>query len=202
MQNTTRYIFLLLTIFVYGSCRDNTTKTESDTQSEPVETQAEPFLPPRLEISISKRQLFVIEGSDTTRRYAISVGTDEYPTPQGEYEIHQIDWNPDWTPPDSDWSEDESYKKPGEEGNPMGRARIIYDMPYTIHGTKALESLGKAESHGSVRMANEEVIELGRFLMERSGTGRSEEWFERVLSDSTTMESVTLEQPIQLTNVE
>ncbi|MFB5944219.1 L,D-transpeptidase [Albibacterium profundi] len=202
MQNTTRYIFLLLTIFVYGSCRDSTTKTESDTQSEPVETQAEPFLPPRLEISISKRQLFVIEGSDTTRRYAISVGTDEYPTPQGEYEIHQIDWNPDWTPPDSDWSEDESYKKPGEEGNPMGRARIIYDMPYTIHGTKALESLGKAESHGSVRMANEEVIELGRFLMERSGTGRSEEWFERVLNDSTTMESVTLEQPIQLTNVE
>lgn len=202
MQYTTRYIFLLLTILTYGSCRDNTTKTESDTQSEPVETQAEPVLPPRLEINISKRQLFVIEGSDTTRRYAISVGTEEYPTPQGEYEIHQIDWNPDWTPPDSDWSEDESYKKPGEEGNPMGRARIIYDMPYTIHGTKALESLGKAESHGSVRMANEEVIELGRFLMERSGTGRSEEWFERVLSDSTTMESVTLEQPIQLTNVE
>ena len=202
MQNTTRYIFLLLTILIYGSCRDRTTENQKDSNAETQkEVQSEPA-ETRLVISISKRQLFVIEGSDTTRRYAISVGTEEYPTPQGEYEIHQIDWNPDWTPPDSDWSEDESYKKPGEEGNPMGRARIIYDMPYTIHGTKALESLGKAESHGSVRMANEEVIELGRFLMERSGTGRSEEWFERVLSDSTTMESVTLEQPIQLTNVE
>lgn len=63
-----------------------------------------------------------MEGSDTTQRYAISVGTREYPTPQGEFGIHQIDWNPDWTPPDSDWSKDENYKKPGQEGNPTGRA--------------------------------------------------------------------------------
>ena len=201
MHNTTRYIFLFLTIFIYGSCRDSTTENKTDTQSEPAETQPE-TVETRLEISISQRQLFVIEGSDTTQRYAISVGTQEYPTPQGEFEIHQIDWNPDWTPPDSEWSEDESYKKPGQEGNPMGKARIIYEMPYTIHGTKELESLGEAESHGSVRMANAEVIELGRFLMERGGSGRSEEWFERVLSDSTKMESVKLEMPIRLTNVE
>lgn len=202
MQNTTRYIFLLLTILIYGSCRDRTTENQKDSNAETQkEVQSEPA-ETRLVISISQRQLYVIEGSDTTQRYAVSVGTQEYPTPQGEFEIHQIDWNPDWTPPDSEWSKDESYKKPGQEGNPMGRARIVYEMPYTIHGTTELESLGEAESHGSVRMANAEVIDLARFLMERAGSGRSEDWFKRVLSDSTTMESVQLEQPIRLTNVE
>lgn len=202
MQNTTRYIFLLLTILIYGSCRDRAAENQKDSNAETQkEVQSEPA-ETRLVISISQRQLYVIEGSDTTQRYAVSVGTQEYPTPQGEFEIHQIDWNPDWTPPDSEWSKDESYKKPGQEGNPMGRARIVYEMPYTIHGTTELESLGEAESHGSVRMANEEVIDLARFLMERGGSGRSEDWFKRVLSDSTTMESVQLEQPIRLTNVE
>ncbi|PRD47810.1 L,D-transpeptidase [Sphingobacterium haloxyli] len=193
-MHTTRYFFLFLAVVFYSSCRDRTSETKNDTQPELPET--------RLVISISQRQLYAIEGDDTIKRYAISVGKQGHPTPQGDFKIHQIDWNPDWTPPDSEWARDESYKRPGQTGNPMGRARIIYKMPYTIHGTTDLESLGEAESHGSVRMANTDVIELGRFLMERTGTKRSEEWFNQVLSDSTTMESVKLEQPIPLTNVE
>lgn len=194
MMHTKHYIFLLLAALVYSSCRDKTTTTKKETEPEPPET--------RLEISISNRQLYVLEGTDTVKRYVISVGKQGHPTPQGDFEIHQIDWNPDWTPPDSEWSKDESYKKPGQAGNPMGRARIIYQMPYTIHGTTDLESLGKAESHGSVRMANTEVTELARFLMERTGTKRSAEWFDNVSSDSTTMESVKLERRIKLTNKE
>lgn len=192
---TRRYLFLFLTVLFYSSCGDRSSTSKKASQTEtPPET--------RLMISISQRQLYVLEGDDTTKRFAISVGKQGHPTPQGEFEIHQIDWNPDWTPPESEWAADESYKKPGQAGNPMGRARIIYQMPYTIHGTKDLESLGEAESHGSVRMANTEVIELGRFLMEKSGTTRPEEWFNRVLGDSTTMESVKFEKPIKLTNVE
>lgn len=193
-QHTTRYVFLFLIVLFYSSCGDRSSTTRKDTQPEVAET--------RLLLSISQRQLYVMEGADTIKRYAISVGKQGHPTPQGDFKIHQIDWNPDWTPPDSEWAQDESYKKPGQAGNPMGRARIIYEMPYTIHGTTDLESLGEAESHGSVRMANAEVIELGRFLMEKAGTTRSEEWFNRVLSDSTTMESVKLEHPIPLTNIE
>lgn len=193
-MHTIRYIVLFLTVFIYSSCRDRTSSDKKDTPSEPAETS--------LMISISERQLYVLEGADTIKRYPISVGKQSHPTPQGDFEIHQIDWNPDWTPPDSEWSKDESYKRPGQAGNPMGRARIVYQMPYTIHGTTDLESLGDAESHGSVRMANADVIELARFLMERTGTDRPKEWFDRVLSDSTTMESVKLEQRIPLTNVE
>ena len=188
------YVFLFLTVFIYSSCRERPSATDTEIQDELPETQ--------LIISISQRQLYVMEGNDTIQRYAVSVGKEGHPTPQGDFEVHQIDWNPDWTPPDSEWAQNESYKEPGEDGNPMGRARIIYEMPYTIHGTTDLESLGEAESHGSVRMANTEVIALGRLLMERTGTERTEEWFNRVLGDSTTMESVKLERPIPLTNVE
>lgn len=188
-----RFIFLYLTVLIYSSCRERTPAKKTETPPERPEV--------RLQISISQRQLYVLEGEDTLKRYAVAVGKQGYPTPEGDFEIHQIDWNPDWTPPESDWSKDETYKRPGEPGNPMGRARIIYKMPYTIHGTTDLESLGEAESHGSVRMANAEVIELGRFLMERTGTNRSDEWFNRVLTDSTTMESVKLEKTVPLKNV-
>jgi hypothetical protein len=37
-------------------------------------------------------------------------------------------------------------------------------------------------------------------IMERSGTEKPADWFERVLADSTKMESVKLENPIPLTN--
>ena len=185
-------ILLLISALAYSSCGDRTSQKSTETTAVPEET--------RLAISISKRQLAVIVGQDTIERFAVAVGKEGHPTPEGEFEIHQIDWNPDWTPPDSEWAEDESYKKPGEPGNPMGRARIVYQMPYTIHGTKDVESLGEAESHGSVRMANEEVIQLAKLLMARTGTERGDDWYDRVLADSTTMESVKLEKTIRLTN--
>lgn len=185
-------ILLLISAFAYSSCGDRTSQKSTETTAVPEET--------RLAISISKRQLAVIEGQDTIKRYAVAVGKEGHPTPEGEFEIHQIDWNPDWTPPDSEWAEDESYKKPGEPGNPMGRARIVYQMPYTIHGTNDVGSLGEAESHGSVRMANEEVIQLAKLLMSRTGTERDDDWYDRVLADSTTMESVKLEKTIRLSN--
>ncbi|HEU4471795.1 MAG TPA: L,D-transpeptidase [Flavisolibacter sp.] len=154
----------------------------------------------RLVISIADRQLSVLRGRDTLRSYPVAVGQAEYPTPRGEFKIHQIDWNPDWTPPESDWTENKEYTPPADPENPMGKARIIYQMPYTIHGTKDLESLGGAESHGSIRMANRDVVELARLIMEESGSGKPAEWYSQVLADSAKMVSVKLRDSIPLTN--
>lgn len=62
--------------------------------------------------------------------------------------------------------------------------------------------MGKAESHGSVRMANSDVIELGKLLIQKSGTEKPEAWFKKVLNDPTKMESVKLEKHISLKNVQ
>ena len=154
-----------------------------------------------LTLSISQRKLFVMRGEDTLRSYAVDVGQKKYPTPVGNFNIHRIDWNPEWNPPPgSDWTKDKTYEPPGDPENPMGRVRIVYKMPYTIHGTKEIHSLGKALSHGSVRMANEDVIDLAKFLMAESGTGKPEDWYDNVLANPTKMVSVKLNKQIPLTN--
>jgi lipoprotein-anchoring transpeptidase ErfK/SrfK len=151
-------------------------------------------------IDTSDKQLRVIKGTDTVKTYPISVGTTKYPTPVGDFRIHQIDFNPNWTPPEGDWAKNKKPEKPGSKKNPMGRARIVYQMPYTIHGTKDLNSLGEAESHGSVRMANNDVIELARLIMQETGTIKPESWYQEVLADSTKMISVDLKRTVSLTN--
>lgn len=154
----------------------------------------------RLVIDIGARELYVYSGGERTDTYPVAVGDAEHPTPTGAFAIHRIDWNPDWTPPDSEWSEDREYKAPGEEGNPMGRVRMIYQAPYSIHGTEALESLGRAASHGSVRMANADIIELARRVMAAGGQDRSSSWYEEVHANPTRMYEVELTDPVPLEN--
>lgn len=151
-------------------------------------------------INISERMLFVYQDGEKVREYPVAVGMSEYPTPVGNYKIHRIDWNPDWNPPDSDWSEKESYTPPGNPNNPMGRVRMVYQAPYSIHGTEELASLGKAASHGSVRMANEDLIQLAQFLLEASGDRKPKRWVDRVISNPEEMVQVDLSKPIPLTN--
>lgn len=162
------------------------------------EQEQEPDI--RLEVDISERELYVFRNRDTIRTLPVAIGRSEYPTPTGDFEIHQIDWNPDWTPPESEWTEGEEYTPPGHPDNPMGRVRMVYQSPYSIHGTDELESLGKAVSHGSIRVANEEAIELAKLVMEAGGVERPEAWYERVLANPTEMETVELPEPIPLTN--
>jgi murein L,D-transpeptidase YcbB/YkuD len=187
------------------ACNDGTDTTQTTIITDSVNTEpaqpTQPEQPPiRLVLSITDRQVAVLQQNDTIKKYPIAVGKAKNPTPTGEFKIHQIDWNPDWNPPDSEWSEDEEYTPPGHADNPMGKVRIIYQMPYTLHGTKNLKSLGKAQSHGSVRMANLDAIELAKLIMERSGSAKPPEWYDRVLADSTKMETVKLRDSIPLTN--
>ena len=144
----------------------------------------------------------MFNGDAVVRTYPVAVGQPKYPTPVGHFKIHRIDWNPEWNPPlESDWTKDKSYTPPGDPENPMGRVRIVYQMPYTIHGTKEIASLGKAQSHGSVRMANEDVIELAKFLMAESGTAKPQDWYDDVLAQPNKMVSVKLINEVPLMNI-
>lgn len=186
------------------SCQEEagTTTTTTNTTSQDT-AQARPVTktPISLVLNISERTLAVLRNSDTLQKYPVAVGTKKYPTPEGEFKVHKIDFNPDWTPPESEWTKDKEYTPPGHKDNPMGRARIIYQSPYSFHGTKDLKSLGDAESHGSVRMANADVIALAKFLLMETGTQTDESWFQKVLADSTKMVEVPLRDSIPLRNI-
>lgn len=188
------WIYFTCILFIVFGC----TEAEQNTQQNGSKQKMGPSI--HLIIDTSAKQLAVLKDEDTVRTYPIAVGTAKYPTPTGNFKIHQIDWNPDWTPPEGDWAKNKEYTPPSHPDNPMGRVRIVYQMPYTIHGTKDLQSLGEAESHGSVRMANADVIELAKFIMKESGTEKGEDWYKNVLADSAKMVSVKLQDSIPLTN--
>lgn len=147
----------------------------------PTPTPAPPPPDLRLEVNVAERELYVYRNDQRIATHPVAVGTSEWPTRTGEWTIGQVVFNPRWTPPtDEEWAKDEEVKEPGAADNPLGRAQLVYDAPRSIHGTNEPESLGKAESHGSIRIANDVAVQLARMVMEAGGASRDESFFQQV----------------------
>lgn len=151
-----------------------------------------------LQVDLSERQLFVVQDGVVTARYPVAIGKDEYPTPEGRFVIRKVIWNPKWVPPDSKWARGKSAKAPGARDNPMKRVKMFFKDPdYYIHGTDDEDSLGRAESHGCIRMHVEDATQLARLVMEHGGKPMSEPWYRRIFRRKTT-QVVLLEAPIAM----
>ena len=100
---------------------------------------------------------------ELVKTYTIAVGQVGYETPVGLYQVQNKTVNPAWTMPDSDWVAPADRGKVipgGVPENPLkARWMGIYDGA-GIHGTDDVGSLGSAASHGCIRMAIPDVIEL------------------------------------------
>jgi lipoprotein-anchoring transpeptidase ErfK/SrfK len=158
--------------------------------------------PLRLEVSLSGRELRVIQGSEVLETYPVAVGKSGHSTPQGQFSIRRLVWNPRWVPPRAEWARGKTPKEPGDPNNPMGRVKLFFAEPdYYIHGTIDEQSLGEAASHGCVRMANEDVVELARLVMEHGGEPRPPSWFQRVVNYVRSTKEVRLSNPVSVTVV-
>ncbi len=99
---------------------------------------------PSISIDVVKRKLTFIAPDNTRKVYPVAVGKKQTPTPLGNWVIVQKAVNP---------------------GGPFGARWMRLSVPwggYGIHGTNNPKSIGKAVSHGCVRMYNEDVIEVYR----------------------------------------
>lgn len=153
--------------------------------------------PIRLEVSLSGRELRVLRGEEVVRSYDVAIGASNHPTPRGSFQIRRVIWNPRWVPPNAAWARGKSPKGPGEPGNPMGRVKLFFSEPdYYIHGTENEASLGRAESHGCVRMANGDVVELAQLVMEHGGEPRPAAWYQRILNYVRSTSEVRLSNPV------
>ncbi len=96
--------------------------------------------------------------SRPTRSPSAQIGLE---TPAGLYTIQNKQVNPTWNVPDSDWAGDLAGKSipPGPDNPLKARWMGIYDGA-GIHGTSDIGSLGSAASHGCVRMAVPDVVDL------------------------------------------
>ena len=143
---------------------------------------------------------YVEDGGEVVESYPVAVGTKKHPTPRGSFAVRRVIWNPRWIPPTYEsWAEDEERKAPGAPDNPLGRVQLVYDPPRTIHGTNEPSSIGKAVSHGSIRMRNDDAIALAKRLMESAGVGKDEAWYSRVQQNRTEKQIVDLPGGVPIT---
>ena len=99
----------------------------------------------------SNRLLF-FDDAKFVRWFGVATGQASFPTPLGNYEIVNLQRNPWWYPPPSDWAADSDPVPPGP-GNPLGTRWMGISAPYVgIHGTPDAASIGYSASHGCIRM--------------------------------------------------
>ena len=97
-------------------------------------------IPYSIQISIKKRKLTLFHSGRLVKIYPIAVGKMLTHTPTGEFVIVNREYNP---------------------GGPFGVLWMsLSKQGYGIHGTNDPTSIGKAVSHGCVRMYNRDVLQL------------------------------------------
>lgn len=150
-----------------------------------------------LRVNLPSYELEVLVGAEVLRTYDVTIGKPSHFTPPGDYTITRIEWNPWWHPPDSDWAAGESPAAPGPD-NPMGRAKIQFDDLLYIHGTEALDHIGRPASHGCIRITNDEVLELARIVISHGREGFDLDELDAIEADPSDTRGVWLEEPVSL----
>jgi lipoprotein-anchoring transpeptidase ErfK/SrfK len=107
----------------------------------------------QLVVSIPDRKLALVENGSVKRIYPVAVGKDSTPSPTGSFKIVNRLQNPTYYHPGT-------VVGPGAS-NPLGTRWIgLNQKGFGIHGTNAPKSIGKAASHGCIRMAKADLEEL------------------------------------------
>lgn len=142
--------------------------------------------PVSIAVSTQKKILVVRLNGQDVKTYDIAVGTKKHPTPLGTFSIRHIVWNPAWVPPpDAKWAKGKKPAQPGDPDNPMKVVKLFFNEPdYYIHGTDQEDTLGAAASHGCIRMSQNDVYDLARFVMDNAGAPESDSWFAQVINGS------------------
>lgn len=147
-----------------------------------------------LRLNVPAYRLDLVVDSAVVASYGVAVGMRKYRTPTGAFAVHRIVWNPWWVPPKSEWARKDTVTPPGP-ANPMGRVKLLIGGPYYMHGTPAEASIGKAASHGCIRMRNQDAIALARELLAIDGAGPDDDELLYVLADTVSV-AMDLPRPV------
>jgi lipoprotein-anchoring transpeptidase ErfK/SrfK len=107
-------------------------------------------------------QLSVYDHLKLKKTYRVAVGQVGLETPAGLYHVQNKAVNPAWHVPNSAWAGDLAGKviSGDDPSNPIKARWLGIYNGAGIHGTDELSSLGSAASHGCIRMAIPDVIEV------------------------------------------
>ncbi len=111
-------------------------------------------------VSIPARKLAVLENDTVLRVFEVAVGAHVSPSPNGQFQIINRVSHPTYYHAGQ-------VIPPGKD-NPVGTRWIgLNRKGYGIHGTNLPNSIGKAASHGCIRLRNRDMEQL--FQMLRTG---------------------------------
>ena len=107
----------------------------------------------RIVVSIPHRKLALIEDGQIRKVYPVAVGAANSPSPAGTFEVKNRLVSPTYYHP--------GKVIPAGASNPLGTRWIgLSTKGYGIHGTNVESSIGKAASHGCIRMHRKDLEEL------------------------------------------
>lgn len=115
--------------------------------------------PITLEIRLSRRRVFVYRQGKVVKSYPVAVGRPGWETPKGTFRVLDKQKNPTWIHPLTG-----AVVPAGDPENPLGRHWIGFWTNgrnwIGFHGTPTPKSVGRAVSHGCIRMYNKDIQEL------------------------------------------
>lgn len=140
--------------------------------SEPWNDPMEPAV--ELVLDRRRRQLLVLRDGSEQRRYPVAIGRPGWETPVGRFAVQELVKQPIWVHPAS------GQRVPPGPANPLGSRWIGFFEDCTprrgfngqsqavvrgcasagFHGTPQRSSVGRAISHGCVRLLDEHIREL------------------------------------------
>ncbi len=111
-----------------------------------------------LVVKLGEKRVYVYQGKNSIKSYPIAVGKPGYETPQGSFNIFSRQIDPTF----------KNFKTgaiiPPGKNNPLGNRWIgVWSDGKTqigFHGTNRPQSIGRAVSHGCIRMHNKDVMAL------------------------------------------
>jgi lipoprotein-anchoring transpeptidase ErfK/SrfK len=102
-------------------------------------------------VSVPDRKLVVMQNGAVLRVFEVAVGADVSPSPSGTFEIVSRLTEPTYY--------HAGIVIPAGDDNPLGPRWVgLNKKGYGIHGTNAPRSIGKAASHGCIRMRNRDIV--------------------------------------------
>lgn len=121
-----------------------------------------------LVLNIPTKKLILFNEGEAIKEYPVGVGKSLTPTPLGEFKIVRRIFNPAWVNPYR-----QSQVTPPGESNPIGQYWLGFalnnqNQEYGFHATTDSSSVGKASTHGCIRLFSKDMEEL--FNIVRVGT--------------------------------
>jgi lipoprotein-anchoring transpeptidase ErfK/SrfK len=123
-----------------------------------------------IEVDIPEKILELKQNGKLVGSYPITPGSESLPAPKGEWFVKGFSWMPTFRWDEAMLHHDERsgdfYNLPSGPNNPVGILWMeLSHKGSGIHGTDAPETIGRATSHGCIRLSNWDMLDLGQKVL-------------------------------------